>query len=159
MQVGLISIVLASLLFQASPPPAATDAGGKGTQVLRLPAAPDDTAYTKITAERNLEPKKKLMLGFLQNFPKSKHLAEVYIELSRALVGESDFTGAQQYADKAISTVARMKTDASKSDEYDAAWHAWLNTLDKSANSNLSWVKQMAAWQQQQLRSHMIPKK
>ena len=143
MQVILaLVLVLPSFLFQQPP------AGGT-----------DSAAYAKIGAEKNPEAKKKLMLAFEKNFPKSNRLPEVYIELSKTLVSESEFTTAEKYAEKAVSTVARMKSEAAASEYKDAGRQAWLNTLDTSTKKNLEWTKQMLTWQQQELRTTLTPKR
>lgn len=120
-------------------------------------AAPDPSAaFAKIGAEKNPETKKKLALSFEKNFPTSKHLPEVYIQLSRTLVSTGDYTGAKQYAEKALSTLAKMKTQPAPPENTEATWHQWLSSMDDSAKSNLAWVNQMSAWQQQQLRSTVL---
>src|SRR4029077_17114548 len=111
----------------------------------------DTAAFAQISTERNSETKKKLALDFAKNFPKSKYLAEVYIQLSRILVSQSDFSTAKQYADKAVTAVHAM--ESAPPEGADGAWHAWINTLESSARSNLAWVNQMLTWQQQQVRS------
>ncbi|HEY2384420.1 MAG TPA: hypothetical protein VGK48_24855 [Terriglobia bacterium] len=113
----------------------------------------DPAAYTQIVKEKNPETKKKLALNFEKNFPKSKRLPEVYIELSRALANESDFGTARVYADKALATVTKMKTQPAPEEYTNATWHQWLGTVENSAKTNLAWVNQMVTWQQQQLRS------
>jgi hypothetical protein len=122
-----------------------------------LQAAPDPSAaFSKINAEKNPEAKKKLALSFEKNFPTAKQLPEVYIQLSRTLVSAGDYTGAKQYAEKALSTLAKMKTQPAPPENTDDTWHQWLNTMNDSAKSNLAWVNQMSAWQQQQLRSTVL---
>jgi hypothetical protein len=111
----------------------------------------DIAAFAQISTERNSETKKKLALDFERNFPKSKYLVEVYIQLSRILVSQSDFSTAKQYAEKAVTAVHAMESAPPES--ADGAWHAWVNTLESSARSNLAWVNQMLTWQQQQVRS------
>ena len=111
----------------------------------------DLAAFTQISSERNSEVKKKLALNFEKNFPKSKYLAEVYIQLSRVLVSQSEFSMAKQYAGKAVTAVHAMQT--SPPENADRAWHDWINTLESSTRSNLAWVNQMVDWQQQQVRS------
>jgi hypothetical protein len=111
----------------------------------------DTAAFAQISTERNSETKKKLALDFEKNFPKSKHLAEVCMQLSRILVSQSDFSTAKQYAEKAVTAVHRMESAPPEGD--DGAWHTWVNSLESSARSNLAWVNQMLAWQQQQVRS------
>jgi hypothetical protein len=114
----------------------------------------DIAAFAQISSERNSEAKKKLALNFERNFPKSKYLAEVYIQLSRILVSQSDFSAAKQYAEKAVTAVNSMKS--APPETADDAWHAWINTLESSARSNLTWVNQMLTWQQQQIRSSVL---
>jgi len=119
-----------------------------------LPALQVETAaYNKIRAEQNVQVKKKLVLAFEQSFPKSEHLPELYIDWSRILVSQSDFTSAVQYAQKAVTAVAKIRTDAPILDKKDPRWQEWINGLDASAKNNLTWTKQMLAWQQQQIQS------
>ena len=114
-----------------------------------LPSSPEDAAFAHIRAELNAEARKKLMLNFEKTFPKSKRMPEVYIDLSRTLALQSDFSTAAQYAGKAVEIVSRMKTDPG----FDAKWIA---ALDTSVKSNLAWVKQMVTWQQQQLQANIL---
>jgi hypothetical protein len=111
----------------------------------------DLSAFAQISSERNPEVKKKLALNFEKTFPKSKYLAEVYVQLSRTLVSQSDFSTAKQYAEKAVTAVHALKS--SPPENADNAWHGWINTLESSAQSNLAWVNQMMTWQQQQINS------
>jgi hypothetical protein len=127
----------------------------QGVSARSAPQSRTDTAaFAQISAERNSETKKKLALDFEKNFPKSKYLAEVYIHLSRILVSQSDFSTAKQYADKAVTAVRAMQSTPPKG--ADGAWHAWINSLQTSAQSNLAWVNQMLTWQQQQVRSSVV---
>ena len=137
-----VAFVLPSFVFQAPP-------AGKAPQSTR-----DTAAFVQIASERNSEAKKRLALNFEKNFPKSKHLPDVYIQLSRVLVSQSDFTAAKQYAEKAVSAVRRLQ--GAPPENADRAWHEWVNTLESSAGSNLAWVNQMLAWQQQQVRSAVV---
>ncbi len=134
-------LVLQSFVFQGPPSKGLTD-----------PAA-----YSQIMSERNPEARKKLALNFEKNFPKSKRLPEVYIELTRVLVSESDFVSAKQYAEKAVSSVDKLKTQPAPPEYTNATWHEWLNTIDGSAKKNLDWANQMLTWQQQQLHSTLRP--
>ena len=72
---------------------------------------------------------------------------------------QGDYTAARQYGEKAVSTVTKMKSQPAPPENTDATWHQWLNTLDDSAKKNLAWVNQMAAWQQQQVRSTVLGRK
>jgi hypothetical protein len=137
-----LALVLPSFLFQQPP--------ASGT---------DSAAYTQISAERNPEAKKKLMLAFEKNFPKSIRLPEVYMELSKTLVSQSDFTTAEKYAEKAVSVVARLKSEAAASEIKDAGRQAWLVTLDSSAQKNLTWTKQMLVRQQEEFRANLNRKR
>jgi hypothetical protein len=130
-------LVLQPVLFQETPSKGLTD-----------PAA-----FSQIISERNAQTKKKLALNFEKNFPKSKRLPEVYIELTRVLVSESDFVSAKQYAEKAVSSVDKLKMQPAPSEYSNTTWHDWLNTIDASAKKNLDWANQMLTWQQQQLHS------
>ncbi|HLH31895.1 MAG TPA: hypothetical protein VKY31_11890 [Terriglobia bacterium] len=123
------------------------------------PQANDRAAYAQIASEKNPQTKKKLALNFEKNYPKSKSLPDVYMELSRILVSESDFNAARQYADKAVSTVDKMKTQPTPPEYTDTTWHQWLNTESASATKNLAWVNQMVTWQQEQLRSTLRGKR
>ena len=119
----------------------------------------DPAAYSQIVAEKNPQAKKKLALNFEKNFPKSKRLPDVYMELTRIFVGESDFTTAKQYAEKAVNTVQKMKAQPAPPENTEATWHQWLNTVDASAKKNLDWANQMLTWQQDQLRSSLHGKR
>lgn len=123
-------------------------------------ATSEPAAYAQIVSEKNPQAKKKLALNFEKNFPKSKRLPEVYMELSRALVAESDFTTAKQYAEKAVTTVGKMKAQPAPEEYTDSTWRQWLGTIDTSAKNNVAWVNQMLAWQSEQLRNslHTRPK-
>src|SRR5262245_21992224 len=74
--------------------------------------AAENTAVTKIGAERNLDAKKKLILNFEKTFPKSNRLPELYMDLSRALVSNGDLSAAKLYAEKAVNAVGKMKSEA-----------------------------------------------
>ncbi len=112
----------------------------------------DPAAYAQFQAEKNPEAKKKLAVNFEKNYPKSRRLPDVYIELSKVLINGNDPVAARQYAEKAVSAVDKLKTQPTPPENTDKTWHEWLNTIEASAKSNLTWVNQMAAWQQQQLR-------
>ena len=109
-------------------------------------------AVAQFQAEKNPDAKKALAVNFEKSYPKSRRLPDVYMELSRSLVGGSDFVGAKQYAEKAISAVEKLKAQPTPLENTDKTWHEWLSSMDASAKSNLTWVNQMAARQQQQLR-------
>jgi hypothetical protein len=131
-------------------------AGSKRTvaPAFTLPGSdPGRAAYGRITAEKNPETRKKLLLNFEKNFPKSTRLAEVFIELSRVLASQSDFRRANDYAEKAVGAVARLK--AQTPSNFDQAWHHWVASLEASARDNLAWTKQMVDWQQKQLNAAM----
>jgi hypothetical protein len=117
------------------------------------------SAFAKIGAERNTETKKKLILNFEKTFPKSNRLPELFMNLSRTLVAGSDFTNGQQYAEKAVAAVRRLKSEYAAAGEHDSEQQQWLNSLDASTAKNLAWVKQMVAWQQQQVRSSVLGKR
>jgi hypothetical protein len=112
----------------------------------------ESAAFAQFQAEKNPEAKKKLASGFEKNYPKSRRLPDLYIELSKALVAGNDYVAAKQYAEKAVSAVTTLKAQPTPPENTDKTWHEWLSTIDASAKGNLSWVNQMAAWQQQQLR-------
>jgi hypothetical protein len=80
------------------------------------------------------------------------------MDLSRALVGVSDFAAARQYAEKGVAAVAKMKKEATGPDAADAARQSWLATMDASTKKNLEWVNQMIAWRDQQVRSGVLRK-
>ena len=116
--------------------------------------ASDNAAFTRIGSEKNLEAKKKLVQSFERNFPKSDHLPQVYMDLSRMLANNTDFVNAKMYAEKAVGTVAKMKSEPS-----DSSRQQWLNSMDTSTKSNLAWVKQMSDWRDRQLRSNVLGKR
>jgi hypothetical protein len=117
-----------------------------------LAQATDNDAYSKIRLEKKAETKRQLILAFEKTFPKSDHLAEAYIEMSRILVSQSNFQSAVDYAQKAVNAVAKLKSDAGTSGNSEPSWQLWVNTVETSARDNLNWTKQMMAWQVQQLR-------
>ena len=118
----------------------------------------ENAAIAKIGAERNLAAKKKLVLSFEKNFPKSSRLPELYMDLSRTLVSNSDLDTARSYAEKAVAVVAKMKTEAAASGDQTRAQQQWMNSIDTSTKKNLEWVKQMVTWQQEQVRSTVLRK-
>jgi hypothetical protein len=71
----------------------------------------ESIAYRQIAAERNAESKKKLMLNFEKTYPNSSRLAEIYMELSRTLASQTDFGKANEYAEKAVARVAKLKME------------------------------------------------
>ena len=74
-------LVMPSSLFQQAAAP------GK-TQGMTDPAA-----FAQFQAEKNPEAKKKLALNFEKNYPKSRRLPDVYIELSQSCQVLSVFSG------------------------------------------------------------------
>jgi hypothetical protein len=126
--------------------------------LFQQPPGSEAAAFAKIGAEKNVETKKKLMLSFEKSFPKSNRLPELYMELSRTMIAQSDFGTATQYAEKAVAAVARMKSDAAASETSDGA-RQWLDAIDTSTKNNLAWVKQMGAWQDRQIRSTVLGKR
>jgi hypothetical protein len=122
-------------------------------------ASAESAAFARIGAEKNLEAKKKLAVGFEKNFPKSNRLPELCIEMSRTLVSAIDYPAARQYAEKGVSLVAKMKSDAAGSGDRDPAHQQWLDSMDANTKKNLAWVNQMITWQQQQVRSGVLRKR
>jgi len=59
--------------------------------------ASDNAAFTRIGSEKNLEARKKLVQSFEKSFPKSDHLPQVYMDLSRMLANSTDFVNAKLY--------------------------------------------------------------
>jgi hypothetical protein len=121
--------------------------------------SPGDQEYItfiQIKSERNIETKKKMLLNFERDYPKSSRLVEVYMEFSRLLASQTDFVKANQYAEKAVARVSRMKSESSNSDR---AWQVWLANLDASAQTNLAWTKQMIEWQQRQIYNALLGKR
>jgi hypothetical protein len=115
---------------------------------------PGVAAYGEIKAEKNPETKKKLLLNFEKNFPKSSRLAEVYIDLSRVLASQNNFKVANDYAEKAVAAVARLKAETSTG--FDQTYQNWVISVETSARDNLAWTKQMVAWQQKQLNATVL---
>jgi hypothetical protein len=115
---------------------------------------PSVTAFRNIAGQKNPETRKKLLLSFQKDFPKSTRLPEAYIELSRVLASQSDFHGARDYAEKAVAAVGRLK--ASPPPASDQAWSSWIASLEKSAKDNLAWTMQTLAWQQKQLNATIL---
>ena len=114
-------------------------------------------AYVRINSERNIENKKKLMLNFERDYPRSSRLAEVYMELSRTLASQTDYVKANQYAEKAVAIVSRMKNESQAGT--DRAWQAWVANLDASAQTNLAWTRSMIEWQQRQIHNNILGKR
>jgi hypothetical protein len=112
------------------------------------------TAFRQITEEKNREAKRKMILSFEKNFPKSSRLTEVYIEMSRLVASQSDFRGAYDYAEKAVAAVNRLKADTPA--DYDQSYRNWVASLETSAHDNLAWARQMVAWQQKSLSSTVL---
>src|SRR5262249_52952790 len=121
--------------------------------------AAEEAAYKRLQSERNAETKKKLLLTFEKNFPKSKHLPDLYIDWSRNLVSQSDFTSAVEYAKKAVNAVAIIRNDAPGLDKDDLQWQSWIAGLETGTRSNLTWAQQMLTWQQQQIRERVTPRR
>ena len=160
---GAISVVVAVAACLSTWPGAALSqtAGSNATAGSNPILAPqaEAEAYNKIRTERKIEAKKKLVLAFERGFPKSNHLPEVYIDWSRALVSQSEFAAAVEYAEKALGAINRIKNSAPGPDQQHPKWQDWINGLESSAKSNLSWTQQMLSWQQQQIRSTIIRKR
>ena len=115
---------------------------------------PGLAAYAAIAAEKNPQARKKQLLSFEKSFPKSSRLAEVYIGLSRVLASENNFRAANDYAEKAVAAVSRLKSETSSGS--DPAFQNWVLTVEASARDNLAWTKQMMAWQQKQLNATIL---
>jgi hypothetical protein len=115
---------------------------------------PGIAAFREITAQKDRETKKKMLLGFEKNYPKSSRIAEVYIELSHLLAGQSDFRAAYDYAEKAVAAVNRLKAETPP--DFDHSWRTWVASLEVNARDNLAWAKQMVAWQQKTLQSTIL---
>ena len=124
----------------------------------RLPQSDQEyLAYVRINSERNIENKKKLMLNFERDYPRSNRLPEVYMELSRTLASQTDFVRASQYAEKAVALVSKMKSESQSGS--DRAYQAWVANLDASAQTNLAWTRQMIQWQQRQIHNAILGKR
>jgi hypothetical protein len=135
----------------------AVPAGSKRTVAPSISPPHSDpglAAYLQITQEKNRETKKKMMLNFEKNFPKSSRLTEVYIDLSRLMASQTDFRGASDYAEKAVAAVNRLKADTPP--DFDQTYRNWVASLETSARDNLTWAKQMVAWQQRTLNSNLL---
>jgi hypothetical protein len=115
---------------------------------------PGTAAYRAITAEKRPDVRKKLLLDFERNYPKSTRIAEIYIDLSRTFASQTDFRGAKEYAEKAVGAVARLKAETPP--DFTPAWHSWVASLEKSARDNLAWTTQMVDWQQKQLNKSLF---
>ena len=140
-----------------SMPDFAVPAGSKRTAASTLNSLQGDpslAAYQKIAAEKNPETRKKLLLSFERDFPKSNRLPEAYIELSRVLATQSNFHGARDYAEKAVAAVGRLKSNPPP--ESNQAWSSWIASLEKSAKDNLTWTTQSLDWQQKQLNATIL---
>ena len=101
--------------------------------LLPLPVVAQGTtepaAVAQFQAEKNPEAKKKLALNFEKNYPRSRRLPDVYIELSKALVSGNDYVGAKQYAEKAVTSVEKLKAQPTPPENTDKTWHDWLSSM------------------------------
>ncbi len=114
-------------------------------------------AILRIAEERNPANRMKLLLSFERVFPNSSRQPEIYMQISQAYASQSDLAKAQQYAEKAVAMTTKMKSDSPPPSYNNAAsWPNWVATLDASAKSNLTWVKQMIAWQQKEIQSAIL---
>jgi hypothetical protein len=111
-------------------------------------------AYLATRSQKDPEVRKKLLLNFEKNFPKSSRLAEAYIDLSRVLAAHGDYRTAYDYAEKAVAAAGRLKTETPP--DFSRSWHDWVASLNASARDNLAWAKQMVAWQQKQLNATIL---
>jgi hypothetical protein len=120
--------------------------------------SPELNAYRRITTEQTAGAKLKLLLEFEKNFPRSVRLAELYMDLSRACAKQTDLPKAIQYAEKAVATTERMKNEPPPATcaSAGASWQNWVAYLDAGARNNLTWVKQMIAWQRKELESAIL---
>jgi hypothetical protein len=118
----------------------------------------ETSAFSRITAQQAVAAKLKLLAEFERNYPTSTRLAELYVDLSRACAAQSDLARALQYGEKAVANIERMKKEPPPGTHAAAGanWQNWLATVDTSAKSNLAWVRQMVAWQRQQLESAIL---
>ena len=74
--------------------------------------------------------------------------------MSSVLASQSDFRGAFDYAQKAVTAVNRLKAETPP--DFDQSWRTWVASLETSARDNLAWAKQMVAWQQKTLSSTIL---
>lgn len=76
------------------------------------------------------------------------------VQLSRTLtLAQLDPQKAIQYAEKAVTVAARLKNQAPPSHINPAEWKKWADSSFASAQSNLTWVKQIDAWRSDALFS------
>jgi hypothetical protein len=118
------------------------------------PVERETIAFAQIANTKNPDAKKRLLLDFEKGFPRSNRLAEALIELSRVFASQNDFYKANEYADKAVAAVNRLKKETPAT--FTANWQNWVASLDASAKNNLAWVKQMSAWQQKGVNSTVL---
>jgi tetratricopeptide (TPR) repeat protein len=77
------------------------------------------------------------------------------LTISRAYgLSQVDLRAALQYGEKAVATVAKLKTlpASARPEEFHGytaqQWTSTIASLDQSAKSNLEWVKQVITWNQ-----------
>jgi len=122
-----------------------------------FPEPAETVAFNAIASIKNLDAKKRALLNFEKRYPQSSRLAEVHIELSRVFATQTDFYKATEHAQKAVEVVGKLKTNPTQLTN--AAWHSWLASIDTVAKDNLTWARQMLAWQQKQLRSSILTRR
>jgi tetratricopeptide (TPR) repeat protein len=66
---------------------------------------------------------------------------------------------AVEYAERASVMAARMKTQPPQNGLDAVSWRKYVTSLEASAQSNLTWVKKSAAWQQQQFQALIAPRR
>ena|SRR5688572_1660963 len=83
--------------------------------------------------------------------------AVVLLQFSRlhALVN-GDFGTALDFAEKAVAASAKMKLQPPRQPLFDSkTWTGWVASLEKTAQTNLAWVKERVDWQRQLIFSNM----
>src|SRR5262245_59238190 len=68
-----------------------------------------------------------------------------------ALLG--DLGKAIEFAEEAVSAAAAMKTQTAPSTYNASSWQTWVASLESNAKTNLTWVRERAAWQRSVLVS------
>ena len=138
--------------------------------------SPEAKAMDKIDAEANPDAKAALLLAYIQEYPQSKVMTDVYVQLLEIYRQKNDtaklvefgekaiqldpenitallavsrtyaiekrnLDKAQSYAQKAVDTVAKKKTQPAPPTMTEADWKQWLDTNDQSAKSMLAYVR------------------
>jgi hypothetical protein len=89
----------------------------------------------------------------------SRDNVRAVLDVSRTYAGLDGYIEkALVYAKLAVDVALRLKNQPVPSGMNPATWTAWVNSINVSAQTNLSWVKQMDAWQRKQFLLFTTPR-